>query len=444
MHINAQGTSDGADSAPCDSTAQTITATAEEKMGVGSLDEILLKALKNRHERLFLLNLDQEFCNFIENASQKSLEFPCLNSYYRLMVHRSADYFKLERRVDHMQKIIVSKTEHSAIPILRFCHLVEEDDEEVEEPRSCQEPEEIKPIKVLKRSPARPISACETKCKDESAFSSRSTRTLSMEEREKSYAEARARIFQGDVSCTDHNLGGSENECIEGDLRQDEAFGVLPSPQRDDYHMCTSSKARSIQPKQSLDQLFGEAGNSISQQQKIRVRSPSTSSTASSSSGTTTTDISSRSDSTISSEFHSPGSASSYFSLCGGRTTGYSFAPGYDYLGRHSYQRGSGSMPSSSEQRQKQQRQSYHCDCYHQHRYQSDPSLIHGSPVHNDSRFYPCSSASSSSPSFESCHSSYCMYSQGIHTHNHAQTHNSSRPNSYPHQHHGSYLGQHS
>ncbi|KAF9162523.1 R3H domain-containing protein 1 [Mortierella sp. AD010] len=259
MHIDAQGTSDGADSAPCDSTAQTTTATAEEKMGVGSLDEILLKALKNRQERLFLLNLDQEFCNFIENASQKSLEFPCLNSYYRLMVHRSADYFKLERRVDHMQKIIVSKTEHSAIPILRFCHLVEEDDEDVEEPRSCQEPEEIKPVKVLKRSLARPISACETKRKDESAFSSRSTRTLSMEEREKAYAEARARIFQRDVSCTDHNPSGSENECIEGGLRQDEAFGVLPSPQRDDYPMCTSAKARSIQPKQSLDQLFGEA-----------------------------------------------------------------------------------------------------------------------------------------------------------------------------------------
>ncbi|KAF9360322.1 cAMP-regulated phosphoprotein 21 [Mortierella sp. AD094] len=269
MHIDAQDTDraqihdcgQGADLTPCDSIAQAATtaAAAEEIMGLGSLDEILLKALKNRQERLFLLNLDQEFCNFIENASQKSLEFPCLNSYYRLMVHRSADYFKLERKVDHLQKIIISKTEHSAIPILRFCHLVEEDDEEVEEPQAYQEPEETKPIKVLKRCPARPPSACETRCKNESAFSSRSTRTLPMEEREKAYAEARARIFQENINCANHNLGGCEDECMEESLRQGETYESLSSPQRDDYPVRASAKVHSIRPKQSLDQLFGEA-----------------------------------------------------------------------------------------------------------------------------------------------------------------------------------------
>ncbi|KAF9957599.1 R3H domain-containing protein 1 [Mortierella alpina] len=82
----------------------------------GALDEFLVSALKSRQERLFLLKLDREFCNFIENQSQDTIEFPWLNSYYRMMIHRSAIYFQLARKVDPLlRRITLSKTENSAM-----------------------------------------------------------------------------------------------------------------------------------------------------------------------------------------------------------------------------------------------------------------------------------------------------------------------------------------
>ncbi|KAF9302976.1 R3H domain-containing protein 2, partial [Linnemannia elongata] len=80
-----------------------------------SLDEVLLTALQNRQDRLFLLKLEREYCNFIEDPSKELLEFPWLNSYFRMMIHRSAIYYRLARTVDAAQKkIVLSKTEHSA------------------------------------------------------------------------------------------------------------------------------------------------------------------------------------------------------------------------------------------------------------------------------------------------------------------------------------------
>ncbi|KAF9107946.1 R3H domain-containing protein 2 [Mortierella sp. GBA35] len=82
----------------------------------GSLDKFLLTALQNRQDRLFLLKLEREYCNFIEDPSEDVLEFPWLNSYYRMMIHRSAIYFQLARKVDaNQKKITLSKTEHSAM-----------------------------------------------------------------------------------------------------------------------------------------------------------------------------------------------------------------------------------------------------------------------------------------------------------------------------------------
>ncbi|KAG0286886.1 R3H domain-containing protein 1, partial [Dissophora globulifera] len=101
----------------------------------GVLDEALVIALKNQRDRQFLLKLDRELCSFLMNKSQDRLELPWGNSYYRMMIHRSAIYFQLARKVEPLlKKIILSKTECSAIPTLRFSDLVEEEpDEEMDD-----------------------------------------------------------------------------------------------------------------------------------------------------------------------------------------------------------------------------------------------------------------------------------------------------------------------
>ncbi|KAF8927665.1 R3H domain-containing protein 1 [Dissophora ornata] len=198
-------------------------------------------ALKKRQDRLFLLKLDRDFCNFIENTSQEELEFPWLNSYYRMMIHRSAIYFQLARKVDPLHKrITLSKTEHSAIPILRFCDLVEEEDEadEKEGGQSSTEPS-IKAIKVLKRCQLRPGSACEARSADScsssiSGSSGSSRRAVSMEQREKEYAEARARIF-----CQDENgcCSAEPPGCLEETVSRIEEGARTRGPvEMDDIH----------------------------------------------------------------------------------------------------------------------------------------------------------------------------------------------------------------
>ncbi|KAG0024925.1 R3H domain-containing protein 1 [Podila clonocystis] len=150
-----------------------------------TFDEFLITALKNRNDRIFLLKLELEFTNFINNQSQEQLDFPSLNSYYRMVIHRVANYFKLTRVVDPIHKtIIMYKTDESAIPALRFSDLMEEEEEQV-----------VKPMKVLKRTPNRASAGAATL--DGSAENDR--RTVSIKEREEAYAKARARIFQEDV-----------------------------------------------------------------------------------------------------------------------------------------------------------------------------------------------------------------------------------------------------
>ncbi|GJJ70092.1 hypothetical protein EMPS_02441 [Entomortierella parvispora] len=156
-----------------------------------SLDEFLLTALKNKQNRLFLLKLEREFCCYLEGPSQQPLEFPWVNSYYRMMIHRSAIYFQLSRKVDPLNKqITLSKNRCSAIPVLRFSDLVEEDEEEE---RTCQE-EPTRPVQLLKRCPTRPISACEPHPRTTAT----DRRSISIEQREQDYAEARARIFKSE------------------------------------------------------------------------------------------------------------------------------------------------------------------------------------------------------------------------------------------------------
>ncbi|KAF9960766.1 R3H domain-containing protein 1 [Mortierella alpina] len=186
-----------------------------------ALDEFLVNALKNRQDRIFLLKLDRELCSFINNPSQEKLEFPSMNSYYRMVIHRVANYFKITRMVDPMQKtIVLYKTEQSAIPALRFSDLVEEEEEQP-----------VKHMKLLKRNPDRLFNGSSTS--DGSAEPDR--KPLSIKEREEAYAKARARIFQEDVPAKPKSPGETSVASPEGGSPSGSAqSSELPRPDIDD------------------------------------------------------------------------------------------------------------------------------------------------------------------------------------------------------------------
>ncbi|KAF9114460.1 R3H domain-containing protein 1 [Mortierella sp. AM989] len=191
------------------------------------LDEFLVNALKNRQDRIFLLKLDREFCSFLNNPSKEQLEFPSLNSYYRMVVHRVANYFKITRVVDPQQKrIVLFKTEKSAIPALRFSHLVEEEEEQP-----------VKPMKLLKRNPNRPAN--DSSAPDGSSEPDR--KTISIKEREEAYAKARARIFKDDVPAK------SKSESTGLDQRSDSPSAPTPTtevPRPDSAEESAKQKGR--------------------------------------------------------------------------------------------------------------------------------------------------------------------------------------------------------
>ncbi|KAL8927774.1 MAG: hypothetical protein Q9208_002190 [Pyrenodesmia sp. 3 TL-2023] len=65
-----------------------------------SPDEKLLEALQSSKDRLFVLRLEQDIINFIQNSREQTLDLRTPNSFCRLLAHKLADYYALTHHVD--------------------------------------------------------------------------------------------------------------------------------------------------------------------------------------------------------------------------------------------------------------------------------------------------------------------------------------------------------
>ncbi|KAI9292511.1 hypothetical protein K502DRAFT_319723 [Neoconidiobolus thromboides FSU 785] len=148
-----------------------------------TIDGFLLSAIKIPKDRLFLLKLDKELEAFIlDERYRTELEFPQMNSYQRRVIHRIADYFKLEHNLDKIKKtMILNKTGLSEIPIIRISDLIEN---EVETPTIS--------LKIMQRKNGNTIDKKELTKKEANL---EKELQLRLELREARYQEARARIF---------------------------------------------------------------------------------------------------------------------------------------------------------------------------------------------------------------------------------------------------------
>ncbi|CAG8559444.1 12784_t:CDS:2, partial [Ambispora gerdemannii] len=214
--INSNGNNNNGNTSPIPSRSETYSPTSngesptEESVDLGEidaatgLDNFLLTALKNPKDRLFLLKLDQDMANkyllhFVSPSSRLRLEFPQMNSYQRLIVHRVAQYFKLSHVVDSSGKaVVLYKSAETAIPILRFSDLEQEEEKPPE-----------KSVKIMRRQSNHPSIRSVGDNSDSNSESERRTH-LTIEEREAAYQKARARIFK------DKEKKDSEQEETEG------------------------------------------------------------------------------------------------------------------------------------------------------------------------------------------------------------------------------------
>ncbi len=62
---------------------------------VNAIDPSLLDALDNVRERIFILRLEQDIISFLASNRPGPIELQSMNSYQRLLAHRTGDYYKL-------------------------------------------------------------------------------------------------------------------------------------------------------------------------------------------------------------------------------------------------------------------------------------------------------------------------------------------------------------
>jgi R3H domain len=79
------------------------------------LDPVLAQALQKY--RVFLLKVEAQLLPFIHSKPLQKLEFPGLNSYQRLILHRMADLYNLDHAVDSKERstIVLYKTDKTTL-----------------------------------------------------------------------------------------------------------------------------------------------------------------------------------------------------------------------------------------------------------------------------------------------------------------------------------------
>ncbi|XP_054731765.1 protein encore-like isoform X2 [Anastrepha obliqua] len=143
--------------------------------------ETLNKHPKDRH---FLLKVEKDLTEFVQEKSRGELRFPPASSYNRMLIHRTAAFFGMEHNVDTetQQCVIVAATKNTRIPEIRFKSLVRDHRDDTRK-------------SILKRDTHSFDEAHQSSylCPDRGSMLDRKAK--SFEEREEDYERARSRIF---------------------------------------------------------------------------------------------------------------------------------------------------------------------------------------------------------------------------------------------------------
>ncbi|KAF7595784.1 hypothetical protein BBP40_004915 [Aspergillus hancockii] len=175
-------------------------------------DEKLLEAMKSPKDRLLILQLEEKVRHFIQNSKEQSLELPPSNAFGRLLAHKLGDYYHLTHFVDNnVTSVRLHRTPFTRLPTpLSAIHATADN----------TPPPAMPAMKIMRRTDSERPST-EGSAAASSAFASKNGSeagdsandgergsssagatpakdrlTLTREEREAKYQEARERIFR--------------------------------------------------------------------------------------------------------------------------------------------------------------------------------------------------------------------------------------------------------
>ncbi|PGH30755.1 hypothetical protein GX50_06475 [[Emmonsia] crescens] len=198
-------------------------------------DEKLLEAMNSPKDRLLILQLEEKIIAFIKDSSEQSLELPPCNAFGRLLAHKLGDYYHLTHFVDNnVTSVRLHRTPWCRLPTpLSMLH----------PPNANKTPPPNAPaMKIMRRSgqpgerasgagSTAPSSSAPSKATSESgadgnneegfgssagATPAKDRATLSREEREAKYQEARERIFRDfpESKTSDNSNSGDQSANI--------------------------------------------------------------------------------------------------------------------------------------------------------------------------------------------------------------------------------------
>ncbi|KAB8229324.1 putative R3H domain protein [Aspergillus alliaceus] len=176
-------------------------------------DEKLIEAMKSPKDRLLILQLEEKVRHFIQHSKEQSLELPPSNAFGRLLAHKLGDYYHLTHFVDNnVTSVRLHRTPFTRLPTpLSTIHSAT---------NNTPPPPAMPAMKIMRRTDSERPST-EGSAAASSTFASKSGSeagdsandgerggssagatpakdrlTLTREEREAKYQEARERIFR--------------------------------------------------------------------------------------------------------------------------------------------------------------------------------------------------------------------------------------------------------
>lgn len=239
-----------------------------------AVDAFLLQAINGgtMGDRDFILRMETALLTHLYKREEPTLTVDDLNSYRRMLLHRVARYYGLERMADGSQRTVTvfrAPSGHRRA-LLRLADMVEPEALEPPLPLATEETKDcgseghnerergivkdansstMKKMVIMRRST---VSPPPTHPRAPSSFPSPAQRSL--EERERAYEEARARIFQasdegGGRDGKGHADNGTANTSVHGGGRVGEGGGQRQRAQIQLSRPCVAVKETAAFPK---------------------------------------------------------------------------------------------------------------------------------------------------------------------------------------------------
>ncbi|CEJ80227.1 hypothetical protein VHEMI00424 [[Torrubiella] hemipterigena] len=165
-------------------------------------DDKLLDALATPRDRYFLLRLEKDVMDFVQNSKEPYMDLPPSNSFCRMLTHKLADYYHMTHSYEpHIGSVRIFRTPFCRVPPSLALMVPE-----MSASTSSTPPPAVLPRKIMRRgqegdsgptstSPSKAASEAGSELKDAKEKTSASNPKLSREQREEMYKLARERIF---------------------------------------------------------------------------------------------------------------------------------------------------------------------------------------------------------------------------------------------------------